>query len=409
MERVALLSLHSSPLAPLGSADAGGMNLYVRRLADGLCSKGLQVDVFTRRTCREAPEIVSLDSGARVIHLAAGPARRLPKSVLSLHLHAMVAALRSFTEQHAVNYDLIHSHYWLSGLVGLDLRAVQAAPLVHMFHTLARVKEFYFGRPDASDTLLRYEGERRVLEGADVIVGATSQELELMRRLYHREPAGFQVIPPGVDVHAFYPHRQNDARRILGIDAGKLVLFVGRHDPIKGLDLLLRSLAAVRARGEQARLIVLGAEQDSVLRKLVHGLELEAAVEFRGLVPQLELPLYYSAADICAVPSAYESFGMVAVEAMACGTPVVAFRVGGLAETIKDGSTGFLATPGSPQSYLARLEAALTCDSLQAMGRRARLSVQRYDWPGIVDRTLQLYHAASASRLRAALPACCGS
>jgi len=410
LNRLALLSLHSSPLAVIGSADAGGMNVYVRRMADELSSMGIHVDVFTRRTDPRAPEVIRTKDGARIIHLEGGPRRELPKSVLPLHVRAMAASFRSFVEREQLCYDVLHTHYWLSGLVALRCRDVVDAPIVHMFHTLSKVKELYNGGPDPNDSGHRFEGERSVIAGADVVVGATEMEREQMERLYGRAPHSFSVIPLGVDLDLFRPRDQQECRRIVEISADRLIVFVGRPDRIKGLDTLLFAVGALPSQLQRGlKLVVVGdagserAKGGARIRRLVQTLGLANTVEFRGIVSQHELAHYYSAADICAVPSAYESFGMVAVESMACQTPVVAFSVGGLAATIRDGHTGFLVPAGDRAAYAAKLAAALALPTLVDVGRRARLSVQPYEWSRIVERTLVLYE-----RVMRRSVLCCG-
>jgi D-inositol-3-phosphate glycosyltransferase len=229
------------------------MNLYVRHLAAGLGRAGLEVDVFTRRTDRETPRIVSLGAGARVVHLSAGPVRRLPKSVLPLHLPSMAAALHQHATAEGLEYYLLHSHYWLSGLAAMRYRArlhrspEGEPPLIAMFHTLARVKDHYLGRPDPDDSDLRADGERCVITRADVVVGSTDGELQEIGGNYGRLPAEYAVIPPGVDLDAFRALDPADSRRALGIEARRVVLFVGREDRMKGLDMLLHSVAQLPA------------------------------------------------------------------------------------------------------------------------------------------------------------------
>ncbi|MGH2449366.1 MAG: glycosyltransferase [Chloroflexota bacterium] len=404
-DRVALLSLHSSPLARAGSAGAGGMNIYVRRLASQLSDRGIQVDVFTRRSDSRSPEIDCRGS-VRFIHLSAGPARAVPKSSLSLYTSELVDAFVNHVDRYRRSYDLLHSHYWLSGVVGLRLKQRYDLPLAHMFHTLSKVKEMYAGRPDPSDTLLRVEGERAVLAGADIVVGATEAEQELIRRCYGSPSGLFRAIPPGVDLHRFRRYDQLASRRQLGIEGDPVILFVGRMDGIKGLDLLVEAMPRLRAMYPLLRLVVVGGENRlpvNEYRQRIDELGLTNAVELRGAVPQSKLPLYYSSATVFGAPSAYESFGMAAVESMACQTPVVAFGVAGLAVTIRDNQTGFLVEPGDTDGYIQRLVEALGSPNLVEMGRRARLSVQRYAWETVGRRTVDLYEellAASAVRER---------
>lgn len=381
------------------------MNLYVSRLADGLAALGVHADVFTRADDARAPLITQRPSGSRIIQLSAGPARSVPKRILPLHIPAMVRALRSFLECHRTQYDVWHSHYWLSGMTAMRVRDDPRVPIVHMFHTLSKVKQEYLGEADDRDSALREDGERCLIGAVDVVVGATDGEKQLMGRLYGRTPAWFEVIPPGVDLDHFRPHDRRDSRARLGLGEEPVILFVGRLNRIKGLDLLLQATAhAQRRLGTGVQLVVVGGYERGKepvprqYRRLVRALGIEDCVEFRGIVSQEDLPYYYSAADVCAMPSAYESFGMVALESMACETPVVAFSVGGLAETIQHGRTGFLAPPGNAPAFEAELLGALRHPDLASVGRRGRTAARRHDWTEIVERTLTVYERSSAAR-----------
>lgn len=406
--RVGLLSIHSSPFAPLGSRDAGGMNLYIQKLALGLGELGFQVDVLTRRSDPRSACVQEVGRNTRLIQLDGGPAKPVPKSVLPLFVPQLADSFRCFIQNDGLEYDVVHGHYWLSGLVAARHKEESGTPVVQMFHTLARIKEFYYGQPDPADSMLRADGERSIIERADAVIGATWGELDEMSRLYGRAPTIYEVIPPGVDTELFQPLDQRKARRSLGLPMdGRIVLFVGRLDPIKGLERLMRSIAEIRGRvpGPLTCLVVGEhgpGERDALARYRGFAMKLGIAdaVCFHDIVDQPRLRQIYAAADVCAVPSAYESFGMVAIEAMACQTPVVAYRVGGLAATVRDGDTGYLAQPGSQQDFSEKLARAIAdTDRLRTMGRRARLSVQRYRWQCAAERTAALYRRVIRSRV----------
>ncbi|GAC1629282.1 MAG: glycosyltransferase [Chloroflexota bacterium] len=409
IERVGLVCLHTSPLAPLGGPDAGGMNLYVRHLAQGLSDLGIHADIFTRRVEAQTPTVVELGERSRVVHLRAGPVRRVAKRILPLYIPAMVQSMQEFTEGEHLQYDIWHSHYWISGLAALRIRHDPRVPVLHMFHTLARVKEQYAGRADVSDSVLRVDAERCLIPSVDAVVGATAGEEQLMMELYGRTPADYTVIPPGVDLNVFRPLDKRDSRARLGLDDAWTVVFVGRGDKIKRLDMLLETIAHLRQRTcRNIHLVVVGGHKGvrgsapADYRQKISTLGLADVVTFRGIVPHDDLPYYYSAADVCAVPSAFESFGMVAIESMACQTPVAGFDVGGLHCTIKDGRTGFLAPPGNPPSLVEALMRALEHPDLPAVGRQARFSIRQHDWGTVVEHTLSLYERSHASRARLA-------
>jgi D-inositol-3-phosphate glycosyltransferase len=402
VKRIALLALHSSPLASIGEGNAGGMNLYVRRLADELVRRGMLVDVFTRRTDRHTPDVVVSQAGARFVHLDAGPAEALPKHVLPLHIPALTSALEEYVSRKRAEYDVIHAHYWLSGMVALRSQPFLAAPLITMFHTLARAKQLHAGKADDSESALRADSERCLISSSDVVVGATRGELDLMQRLYGRTPREFVAIPPGVDLQRFRPHNKRESRQALGWPDSPTLLFVGRFDPMKGLDALLRGLSRVKSQLPRGtRLVVAGGDGrgGSTYRALASELGVSNLVEFCGLVPPDRLPMFYSAADLCVVPSVYESFGMAAVEAMACATPVVAFRVGALATTVIDGCSGILVEPQNIAALGGAIVHALTDCNLSELGRRARFHVQRFSWQRSVTATTALYTQVAEDRI----------
>jgi D-inositol-3-phosphate glycosyltransferase len=418
--RVAVLSVHTCPLAALGGKETGGMNVYVRETSRALGRLGFAIDVFTRSQDPAIPEVVALGPGARVIHVPAGPARPIARASVAEHLPEFAAGVEAFRARGAVRYDLVHSHYWLSGLAGLDLARRWDAPLIHMFHTLGAIKNAVARGSGDTEPAERLAAEVRIAGLADRIVA--SNLVERAGLVWHvgADPARVAVIPCGVDVELFRPRPAAPARARLGLDAEHVLLFVGRLTPIKGLETLLQALAVLRSDGLSAArltLLVVGGTKgdpgDSAhLRRLAQDLGLAGWVDFRGPQPQDALPDYYAAADLCLMPSRYESFGMVALEAMASGVPVIASRAGGLAVTVQDGVTGRL-VPEGDVAALARAVAALLADDAgrRSLGARAQEWARRFAWPAVGRSLADLYAeflptagvAAGASRCRSLL------
>jgi D-inositol-3-phosphate glycosyltransferase len=415
--RLAVLSVHTCPLAALGGKETGGMNVYVREVARALGRLGLEVDVFTRSQDPGIREVVPLGPGARVVHVTAGPARPIARAAVADYLPVFADGVEAFRVREQGRYDLVHSHYWLSGLAGLDLARRWDAPLVHMFHTLGAIKNAVARGSGDTEPPERLAAEIRIAAGADRIVA--SNLVERADLVWHvgADPARVRVIPCGVDVELFRPRSRAAARARLGLEAEHVLLFVGRLTPIKGLETLLRSLAVLRSDGlAAARLTVLvvgGTKGDSNdgahLHRLAQDLGLCAWVDFRGPQPQEALPDYYAASDLCLMPSRYESFGMVALEAMASGVPVIASRAGGLAVTVQDGATGRL-VPEGDVAALARAVVELLTDEAgrRALGARAVEWARRFAWPSVGRSLADLYAelapttgvAAGASRCR---------
>lgn len=394
MTRIALLSVHTCPLAALGGKETGGMNVYVRELARELGRLGFAVDVFTRSQNSAIPRVVPLGENARVVHIEAGPPAPIPKGEVHAHLRAFAEGVEVFRRAEGLRYDLLHSHYWLSGVAALELREAWGAPVVHMFHTLAELKNAAARHPDDLEPPLRLEEERRIAREADRLVAANPVERAHLRWYYGAAADRIAVIPCGVDLELFSPRDGRQARARLGLGADRILLYVGRLAPIKGVETLLRALAFLKADGFGAtalRLLVVGGGieerwdgEGSRLRALARRLGVEAWVEFRGAQPQDVLPDYYAAADLCLMPSLYESFGMVALEAMACGVPVVGSRVGGLAVTIQEGVTGSLVPEGDPGALAFRIGALLADEPRRrALGRQAVQWARRFRWPCI--------------------------
>lgn len=398
--RVAVLSLHTSPLAPLGGNETGGMNVYVRAVAEQLARLGTRVDVFARRDAPDAPEVIEFAPGARLVHIAAGPPAVIDKNELATLTDDFAAGVEAFAAREAVAFELVHSHYWLSVLAGERLARTWAIPHLAMFHTLAEVK--LRARASEHESPARLDAERRLVHAVDRIVAATEHERRLLRQIYRVPPTRVEVIPLGVDLERFQPRDRATARRALGIGTyERILLAIGRIQPLKGLDILIRALADMTDR-TGVRLLVIGGDDRAQpeiarLRATADEVGVADAVVFVGPVPHGELPVYYNAADLVVVPSFYESFGLVAVEAMASGVPVVASRVGGLASTVADGRTGYLIPWRCPEPFAEKIELLLRNEPLRlALGAAGVERMQAYSWRSVAERLRTLYAEAVA-------------
>jgi D-inositol-3-phosphate glycosyltransferase len=395
-----MLSLHTSPLAPLGrTRDAGGMNVYVRQLSRELSRAGIQVDVFTRWVNSGDPPIEPLGEHARLIRIQAGPLTSLPTSALLPHTTEFAARVKNFARRTGRAYDLVHSHYWLSGVAGLTLAAAWDVPHVTMFHTLELLKSERLGGPSplTPEGARRAEYEALIARSADAVTAATAHERDRLRRLYDLQASRVRVLPCGVDLRTFTPAGPAEraaARAGLGLGLAPVLLSVGRLDPIKGTDLLLESLARMRAT---ATLVLVGGDPSGDpelerLRARAADLGLADRIRLPGAAPQEDLPRYYHAADALVVASRYESFGLVAVEALACGTPVVAANVGGLPSIVRDGENGVLVPARTSDAFAAALDTLLAdMPLLERLRAAARPSVERFDWRRIGGRIRRLY------------------
>lgn len=401
MNRIAVISVHASPLASPGGHKAGGMNVYVRELAQELGRRRYAVDVFTRRE-GEGPQVVELSDGVRVVHLEDGGSDLDSPQGAYLFLPRFLRSLLCFRETDGLRYDLLHSHYWLSGWVGQMLARRWRVPHVTMFHTLGEVKNQ--AHLSEHESPRRIRTEQRIAQTADRIICASQDERNALKQFYGIPSGRIRVVPCGVDLELFRPIDQQEARRRLGLDDLPIILYVGRLEPLKGVDILLEAAAQL---GDDVpfRLLIVGGDERSSserrqLEELAGKLSLTERVRFAGAVDHQQLPLYYSAADVCAVPSYYESFGLVALEAMACGTPVVATRVGGLVGTVRDGQTGYLIPWRCPEPLADKLELLLMNEELrQRLGRAARTAVEPYRWPKVADQVEAVYHELLAASL----------
>jgi len=408
MKRTAVLSVHSCPLAALGGKETGGMNVYVREMAREMGRLGYVVDVFTRSQNPHITRIVHLGRNARVIHLKAGPEEPLPKNDLLPHLGEFTSGVMQFASEEGISYDVIHSHYWLSGRVGEALKLRWSVPLIHMFHTLGILKNTLNRSRSERESEERIGIEKEIMKSADVIIAPSPWEKERMISHYAADPEKIRVIPCGVDLKLFFPVLPGKARKRLGLSKRKFVLFVGRIDAIKGIDLLIRAIGRLIEKSclgkHDIGLIVVGGDKDADprietqemqrLRKLVSRLNLEEEVAFWGAQRQDLLPFFYSAAEAIILPSRYESFGMVALEAMGCGTPVIASRVGGLQFTVEDGRTGFLFPEGNWRELAERIKEVIVSRSLKKkLGDAALRRAQEFAWPRIAKEVLSVYGA----------------
>ena len=400
--RVAMLSMHTSPLAPLGGRETGGMNVYVREISEQLAAIGVRVDVFTRRTSPDGPAVETLAPGASLVSITAGPAERTEKEELLPLTAEFARGVEEFARAEGHTYDLIHSHYWLSTVAGEELAIAWGVPHVAMFHTLAEVK--LRARASEREPEVRRQAERRLVRSVDRIVAATKHERQLLRQIYGVSADRVEVIPLGVNLSRFHSRDRVEARRALNLDLDTHVLLaVGRIEPLKGLDILIEAIALMTERERVVLLIVGGDDRAAPQIARLGAQAAEAGVGdrvcFVGAVPHEQLSAYYNAADVVVVPSFYESFGLVAVEAMASGVPVVASRVGGLASTVVDGRTGYLVPWRCPDPFAEKLDLLLENPSLRhALGAAAADSMLAYEWSTVAARLRELYAVVLAGR-----------
>lgn len=407
MMRVAMLSVHTCPLAALGGKETGGMNVYVREVARALGRMGVGVDVFTRSQNADIARVVDLGEGARVVHVPAGPEAPLPRARVYGHLDEFVDGVEAWRIAGGADYDLVHAHYWLSGVVALRLRDRWSVPVLQTFHTLGALKNGAARAAEELEPALRLAEESRLIAEVDRLIATTT--VEQSHLLAHRAtPARIAVVPCGVDTDVFAPGSRPAARRRLGLDARPVVLYVGRIAPVKGLGTLLDAVARLRDGARALRVLVVGGETDepldgheAELRRRAGTLGLGDVVAFVGAQPQHALRDFYVAADLTVLPSYYESFGMVALEAMACGSPVVATRVGGLATTVRHGATGLLVPDGDAAALAAGIARVLDDPRLaQRLGRAGMDWAARHRWPCVAEAICRQYARLTPRAIR---------
>ncbi|HXF84297.1 MAG TPA: glycosyltransferase [Anaerolineales bacterium] len=407
MMRIAMISYHTCPLATLGGKDTGGMNVYVRDLTRQLGKMGIHVDVFTRSQDDHVPHVLhELGYGNRVVHVPAGPETPLPKQELTEHIPQFVEGIKDFACEKGIRYDVIHSHYWMSGLAAASLSdAWGGTPILHMFHTLGEMKNRIARSAEEREGEYRIQGEKQVLARANRIVVATLAELTQLRFLYKADANKMIIIPPGVDVSRFYPIPADEAKMYIGLKPeDRMILFVGRIEPLKGVDTLIEAMCCLQLKDKSrpVHLAIIGGEpaaspeamstEMARLQRLCDELSMGQMVVFLGKRDQDKLPYYYSAAELLVMPSHYESFGMVALEAMACGTPVIASEVGGLAYLVRNGETGFTIPDQEPETLCEKISWLLNDSSLrETMSRRAVEYAQNYAWEKIAKQIVEVY------------------
>ncbi len=397
---VAMFSIHSCPVGELGTKDTGGMNVYIRELAGELGNRGHRVDIYTRVHDPNDPQVIHLNENVRVIHLRAGKNGYMHKVAIYPYLDDFTGTLENFILRENLHYDLIHSHYWLSGQVGRWAQARWNVPHMLMFHTLGAVKNSTGVGED--EPLLRITTERQIVQNCHRIIAATEREKSELMRFYCAESGKMNVVPCGVNMEVFQPVDKGSARRQLGFsDDEKIVLYVGRFAALKGIDRLLKAMTHLRHHNGLKLVIVggdgHGAPEFEAIQRLSSELGINDMISFIGRIEQGDLPPYYSAADLLAVPSYHESFGLVALEALACGTPVVATEVGAMNSVICEGKTGSVVADSRPQAFARAIHdffskprhAMESADSI-------RNSVRQFNWSHVAKAMIEKYESMLA-------------
>ena len=408
--RVAVLSFHTSPQDQPGTGDSGGMNVYIREVAERLAAQGVDVDVFTRCAGRGVPTVERIGPGNRLIQVQSGPCGPVDKQELPRLVPGFVSGILERQQADGARYDVVHSHYWLSGWIGDEVKEIWGVPLVASFHTLGRVKNRSLARGEGAEPEVRLDGERRVVEGADRILAPTPAEAAHLVGLYGADPDRIRVVPGGVDHEVFFPRPREEARRRLHLTGVRLAVFVGRLQPHKGPDVAIRAVAEAVARDPRGTrdlvLAVVGGpsgrssagDEVAGLMELASALGVGERVMFFPPQPQHRLADFYAAAEAVLVPSRSESFGLVALEAQACGTPVIAADTGGLRFTVQDGVTGFLVAGHDPGDYADRLLAVLRDDvGARRMGDAAVVHALRFSWDSTAAEILDVYREVAPS------------
>jgi glycosyltransferase involved in cell wall biosynthesis len=400
-KRIALISVHGDPAIEIGKEEAGGQNVYVRHVGEALAELGWQVDMFTRKASAEQANIVEHSQNCRTIRLTAGPEEFVPRDNIFEYASDFVKEFLKFQQQSSVHYSLVHTNYWISSWVGMELKKIQNVKQVHTYHSLGAVKyKSVTTIPLIASTRLNVE--KTVLETAERIVATSPQEKEHMRSLVSTK-GNIDIIPCGTDIHRFGAIEQQTARQQLGIATeSKVVFYVGRFDQRKGIETLVRAVGQSHLRDQADLKLIIGGgsrpgQSDGIERDRIESIVAQLGMSdftvFPGRLDDEILPVYYTAADVCVVPSHYEPFGLVAIEAMACGTPVVASDVGGLQYTVVPEETGLLAPPQDEVAFAAAIDRILSDpDYRNKLGQAARKRVEtKFSWAGVAQQLSDLY------------------
>jgi D-inositol-3-phosphate glycosyltransferase len=399
--KIAMLSIHSSPIGDLGTQDTGGMSVYVREMAKELGKKGHHIDIFTQHNAGKHDPVIHLYDNVRLIHLPGGIRRNIAKSSLYEVLPQLFNELESFRIKENITYDIIHSHYWLSGILGLQLQSSWNVYHLITYHTIGAVKNLTCSTENASE--LRLANEKKLAKLCDQIVVPTQKEKEYLRQYYNIPYDKIRMIPCGVNLDIFNPRDKISARRQLGFRSDdRIILYVGRYTPIKGIDRLLTAFLNLThlTHLTHLRLVLVGGDGEhspmfKELQSKAKTLDIENRLIFAGRVEQKILPEYYSAADVLAVPSYYESFGLVALEALACGTPVVTTPVGAMENIVQDGVTGYVSTDSDPQQFAKDIETILLKQQHNGLSSsKIRATVAEYTWSRSASLLLDAYRTA---------------
>ncbi|MDJ0985478.1 MAG: glycosyltransferase [Desulfobacterales bacterium] len=395
--QLAMFSIHSSPIGELGTKNTGGMSVYIRELARELGRRGHKVDIYTRLNGTRHDHLVDLYENVRLIHLSAGNNGQVKKLKLYYYLADFLRALEKFKSQQNLRYDLVHSHYWLSGRLGSWVQERWHIPHIVMFHTLGVVKNIVGLAEQEPD--LRLATERKLVQSCQRILAPTAMEKQNLMKYYHAADEKIAVIPCGVNLDLFQPQDKKTARQLLDLDEDTpIALYVGRFDPIKGIERLLKAIVHLRRR-QRVQLLIIGGdgpqtEEFHHLQHLINELGIQQSVTFLGRIEQKQLPLYYSAADVVVIPSYYESFGLVGLESLACGTPVVSTRVGAMSAVLQNNQIGFLVDNNEPDSLANRIAKVFEQQRTQGFSTsRLRQSVCQFGWKNVASSIINEYAA----------------